>query len=154
MNKSGGLKVFISLALLASVITTIVFTITSGIPGFVAGIITSAFFIFGASGIFFGRGLTGGLGGIFVWFIGVVILLVTMFLCEMYIIDGGSKKGKVYGPGGDYFADKVIDTLGMGMDWMFSFLSKPNEIPKYTPLLVFVFIFIFVIIGKLKNRNS
>jgi hypothetical protein len=117
-----------------------------GKPGLVTGLLIGTFLCFGLGGIVVTKKAFGGIGGVFLWFVGFVAFMTGMFLFERYVIDGGPIPGKTFGPpDGMYFADKVMTLFGR---WV-SFNSSPGD---YTFALVF-FVAGFVLSGLLTAKR-
>jgi hypothetical protein len=82
-----------------------------GMPGAVAGLLLGLFIVFFLGGIVAGNGILGGLGGVILAFVCFVVVMTGMYLFERFKVDGGPIAGKKDGPGGEYFADKVMDVF-------------------------------------------
>jgi len=120
--------------------------LSDGAPGAVTGLIIGSFLCFGLVGLLVTKGVTGGIGGVFLWFIGFCSVTVGMFLFERYWIDGGPIPGKEFGPGGGYFADKVMDLFGR---WVT--LGQPPG--NYTYLVV-ILVVGFILSGLLGGTRK
>ncbi len=129
---------------LCSVSLTVYGGITYGAPGAVAGLMMGCFLCFGLGGIVVTRGIFGGVGGIFLWFILFCGVSVGMFLFERYGVDGGALPGKKFGHGGDYFADKVVDIVGR---WG-SLNASPGDYKFFVVFMVIGFILSGLLGGK------
>lgn len=100
---------FIGLVILAYL------SVKFGLAGFLAGMGIFLFFLFGLVPIFQGQGITCGIGGIFVWFIGFVAVIVGIFLFERDQM--GAVPG-TYDPATDkhsYLADRILNVFSNGI---------------------------------------
>jgi hypothetical protein len=120
--------------------------IAHGLPGLITGLLIGTFLCFGLGGLVVTKHAFGGIGGIFLWFLGFVGFMMGLFLFERYVIDGGPIPGKTFGPpNGMYVADKAMVLFGK---WV-SFNSSPGD---YTFMIVF-FVAGFIISGLLSGKR-
>jgi hypothetical protein len=107
------MKVLPLFGFLLGAVVLVINTYLHGAAGFVAGLFLLSFLTFGLIGMVAGRGVISGAGALFVWFIGFMVLMVSMFMFERFAIDDDAARAvRHFGPGQGYFADKVMDVIG------------------------------------------
>lgn len=133
----------------------LVFAVYSGIYYGIAGIANALVWGFlgfmGLGAALCGKGMMGGVVGVFGAFISYVVIVMGIYGIEIYMIDGDFLPGKKYGPGGDYFASKMIGCTSGFCESCFKFLSTSHENLIWVPISICA---VFVVLGLLFGKKA